>query len=116
MQIPIEALYPNEEVTMDSFIIPGRKVVGGKWKLTPQQKVLIQTMVEAAEDSEHGFYLLPKDLEFFKRVISDSEYREEDRVWLQCGVVHYFNHRHSDRISRYSYPMEIHKKLHYGIK
>lgn len=116
IEIPIEVLYPDEEVTMNSFLLPGKPTNGDKWKLTPHQFNLLSTIVQAAEDEEHGFYLLPKDLEFFKRIINDSEFYQSDRLWLQCGVIHYYNHRHSDRDIRFEYPFEIYENLYYGNK
>lgn len=114
-EVPIEILYPDMDITMDDFIVPGKPTVGDRWLLTPNQEVLLKTILEAASDEEHGFYLLPKDFEFFKRILTEREFGKGDILMLQCLSVHYMNHRHSDRDRRYSYPMEIHKKVYYGI-
>lgn len=116
MEVPIEILYPNDNVTMNDFIVPGKPTIGDKWLLTPNQLILLETIVKAAEDEEHGFYLLPNDLKFFKRILEEETFKKDDILMLRCVTIHYFNHRHSDIGFRAAYPMELHKNLHYGIK
>jgi len=115
-EVPIDVLYPHMRVTMDDFIVPGKPNIGDRWLLTPNQEVLLKTILEAASDEEHGFYLLPKDFTYFKRILTEREFGKDDILMLRCLSVHYMNHRHSDREHRYPYPMEIHQKIHYGIE
>jgi hypothetical protein len=115
-EIPIDVLYPDRRVTMDDFIVPGKPTLGDRWLLTPNQEISLEAILKAASDEEHGFYLLPKDFTYFKKILTEKKFGKEDILMLRCLFTHYMNHRHSDREHRSPYPMEIYKKVHYGIK